>query len=145
MQLKKITSVRDGKVRVSLSDFSESECRRILIERNSYMLEVTHSWGEDYGGSQYSENCETYYEEILPERILVKNGHFAGVSICTEYYYFNGGGKTFYKNAIILVDSSIKYERDTVRDGSCYSDDDHSRWNYFDYSLVTYDEAKLDK
>ena len=145
MQLKKITSVRNGKVRVILEDFSESECRRILTERNSYMLKVEHSWGKDYGGSQCCENSETYYEEILPERILVKNGHFAGVSICTEYDYRNGGGKTFYENAIILIDSSIKYEKKAVRDGSYYSDDDHSRWNYFDYSLVSYDEAKSDE
>ena len=136
MMLKTINSIQDGMVEVTLDYYDKKECRNILTERNSYVLEVRHSWGADYGGSQYSDESETIYEEIIPERILVKDGHFAGVSICVEYEYYNSGGATVYDDAVILLDKTIKVNTANAKEGVYYSDDDHSRWNYREYSLV---------
>lgn len=142
MNLKTVESIQCGEVSVVLVDYTERECRKIFLERNSYVLEVQHSWGEDYGGSQCEENDEVSYEEILPERILVKDGHFFGVSICVEYEYYNGGGKTFYHDAILLIDKTIKYDAAAAKDGFNFSNDDHSRWNYRRYALVPREEAQ---
>lgn len=141
MNLKTIISIQDGYVSVNLEQYEENKCKNILIERNSYVLKVQHSWGEDYGGSQSSDESETSYEEIIPERILVKDGHFAGVSICIEYNYYNGGGKTIYEDAVILLDKTIKVNTVKAKDGFYFSNDDHSRWNYRIYSLVPRSEA----
>lgn len=133
MQLKTI----DGQGNISLEDYSDRECYWIFIERNSYVLQCVHSWGEDYGGSQHDEGCKERYEEIIPERILVKDGHFAGVLILTEYEYYNGGGKTFYKENVLPVNGG-----ESARSGSSFSNDDHDRWNYTDYYLVKRPEEK---
>ncbi len=136
MMLKTIDTIQDGAVDVSLEYFDKIECRNILTERNSYVLEVYHCWGNDYGGSHCSDESETTYEEIIPERILVKDGHFAGVSICVKYENYNGSAITVYDDAIILLDKTIKINTVKAKDGFYYSDDDHSRWNYWEYSLV---------
>ena len=136
MNLKTITSIQNGCVSIALEEYEGVECKNILIERNSYVLEVQHSWGEDYGGSQSSDESETFYEEIVPERILVKDGHFVGVSVCVEYNYYNGGGKTIYDDAVILLDKTINVNTVKAKDGFYFSNDDHSRWNYRVYSLV---------
>ncbi len=136
MMLKTIQSIQNGIVSVTLKYYDNKECRSILTERNSFVLEVRHSFGEDYGGSQCSEECEILYEEIIPERILVRDGHFAGVSICVEYAYYNGGGKTVCEDAVILLDKTVKIDTARAKDGVFYSDDDHSRWNYKEYSLI---------
>ena len=136
MMLKTIESIRNGIVDVALECYDKNACRNILTERNSYVLEVQHSWGEDYGGSQCSDETETTYEEILPERILVKDGHFAGVSICVEYENYNGGGNTICDDAVILLDKTVKIDTVRAKNGVYYSDDDHFRWNYREYSLI---------
>lgn len=136
MNLKTITSIQDGYVSVCLKEYQGTECKNILTERNSYVLEVQHSWGEDHGGSHFSENTETSYEEIIPERILVEKGHFAGVSISVEYDYYNGGGREIYEDAVILLDKTIRIDTVKARDGFYISNDDHIRWNYREYSLV---------
>lgn len=129
MKLKTI----DEEGNVTLEDYEDKECRNIFIERNSYVLECVHEYGEDYGGSQCSENRETSYEEIIPERVLVKDGHFCGVVIQTVYDYYNGGGKVKYEDTILLIDDK---NGEYARDGYSFSNDDHSRWGYRSYYLI---------
>ena len=144
MRLKTIELGEENEFDVVLADYSDRECAYILMERNSYMLRVQHSWGKDYGGCQCDENDETYYEEILPERVLVKDGHFCGVSICAVYDYCNGGSRVYYEDGILLVDDPDHLGSRSVKDGGSFSNDDHSRWNYWEYSLVTRREAEDD-
>lgn len=118
---------------ITLEEYSDGECRRIFIDRNSYVIECIHNYGDDYGGSHCSEERETSYEEIIPERILVKDGEFCGVSILTEYDYYNGGGKVYYNETLLLLDGSGD---NNARSGYSFSNDDHSRWSYTDYYLV---------
>lgn len=127
MKLKTLGS----KGNITLKDYDEKELKEIFIERNSYVLECIHDWGEDYGGSQNDENRETYYEEIIPERILVKDGHFCGVLILTHYDYCNGSGKDYYEETALLIGKG-----GSARDGYSFSNDDHDRWNHTDYYLV---------
>lgn len=128
MKLKTLTD--DGEI--ILEEYDRREAADIFIERNSYVLEVLHQYGDDYGGSQQTDERETTVEEIIPERILVKDGHFCGVSIIVEYNYCNGGSLYKIEEVQLLVnDSPANY----ARDGFYYADDDHSRWNYTDYYL----------
>lgn len=136
MKLKTIRSIRDGKVSVTLEDYDKKECGNILTERNSYVLEARHCWGEDYGGSQRSDEDAISYEEIIPERILVKDGHFYGVSICVEYDYYNGGHLMVFDDAVLLLDKTIEIDTPKARSGFSFSNNDHDRWNYTDYSLI---------
>ena len=39
-------------------------------------------------------------------------------------------------SAIILLDKMVKIDTVRAKDGVNYSDDDHSRWNYREYSLI---------
>ena len=133
MHLKTVN--KSGNIR--LKDYSEEECRNVLLERNSYVLRKEHSYGDDYGGSQNSDECEVTYEEIIPEYILVKNGHFCGVCICTDYDYKNGGFERHLDETCLLIDGSGS---SYARTGSYFSNDDHSRWDYVDYYLVERDE-----
>lgn len=118
---------------VVLREYSEKEVRMILIERNSYVLRCVHSWGEDYGGSQCSEEQETVYEEIIPERILVRDGHFCGVAMIAEYDYYNGGSANRLEEVCLLTEGGKVRE---ARVGFFFGNDDHSRWNYRDYSIA---------
>lgn len=129
MKLKTI----DKKGNISLVDYDDAECRRIFLDRNSYVLELVHRYGEDYGGSQHSEEQTVSYQEISPELILVKNGAFWGVVLLTVYDYYNGGGKIYYKENILALDGS---GAGSARSGSSFSNDDHDRWDYIDYYLV---------
>lgn len=52
MMLKTVRSIQNGMVDITLEYYDKNECRNVLLERNSYVLEVQHSWGEDYGKSQ---------------------------------------------------------------------------------------------
>ena len=133
MNLKTITN--GGKI--ALKDYQDEECMMIFREAEAYVLKCARNYGEDYGGSQNREDCDTSYEEIIPERILVKNGHFAGVAILTSYDYYNGGGKVFYEEKVLLIDDS---QRESARFGYSFSNDDHDRWDYTDFYLVEREE-----
>ena len=131
------TLSKSGKI--TLKDYSHEECNMIFLERNSYVLRKEHSHGDDYGGSHHSEECEATYEEIIPEYILVKDGHFCGVCISTEYNYANGGFKKYLDDTCLLIDGSgSRY----ARSGFDFSNDDHSRWDYVDYYLVEREETE---
>ena len=127
MKLKTIN--KNGQI--SLKDYSEKELRNIFIERNSYVLKCINEYGEDYGGSQNSEERKEYYEEIIPERTLVRDGHFCGVSILTEYDCYNGGSSDKYEETRLMIDGG-----GCAKDGYSFSNDDHDRWNYTYYYLV---------
>lgn len=116
-----------------LKDYSASEYRSILAEKNCYVLKRVHSYGDDYGGSQHSEETVTSYEEITPEQMLVRDGHFCGVSIIEDFDCYNGGSKFTLRDAKLLI--SGKQGR-SVRCGEDFSNDDHSRWDYVDFYLV---------
>lgn len=126
MRLKTMNS--DGSI--TLKDYSADECGSILTERNSFVLKCERFWGEDYGGSRCSEDKDVRFEEILPERVLVKDGHFLGAVILTEYAYYNGGGETRYEETLLLAKGG------SARNGFSFSNDDHSRWDYTDYCLA---------
>lgn len=129
MLLKKV----DKKGRIKLKDYPERKCRRIIREKDLYVLECVRSFGNDYGGSQVSEDTETTYMEIIPERILVKKGHFCGVSMIVSYDSCNGGEDRTVKEVRLLTDGS---GTTSARDGFSFSNDDHDRWDYTDYYLV---------
>lgn len=141
MLLKTVTWVGDGEVDVELQNYSAGECSALFIERNGFLLKAVHVWGEDHGGSHQDEREETSYEEILPERMLVRDGHFCGVMISCEYDYRNGSGRHSYEDAVLWCDPAAA-PIGKARDGAYYSDDDHCRWNYVDYSLVGRDESE---
>ena len=132
MRLKTINDEGD----IFLEDYSKEEYRNILIEKNSYVLRLEREFGNDYGGSHCSEEREVTYEEILPERVLVKDGHFCGVCIYTDYDDMNGGHRCCIEEAILYADGS---GAKSARDGFYFSNDDHSRWDYVDYYLVERD------
>ncbi len=135
MRLKTI----DDAGNVFLKDYPQEVCREIFLERNSYVLQKCRSYGVDYGGSHCSDGREVTCEEILPERILVKNGHFCGVCICTEYDDANSLHRNVIKEAILFADGSGAH---SARSGFEFSNDDHSRWDYTDYSLTERDKAE---
>lgn len=117
---------------ISLKDYSDKAYSQILTERNDFVLRCERRYGDDYGGCQEGEENVTTYEEIIPERILVKDGHFAGALIMTDYYPYNGGGDRQYNEVMLLADGSGS---PFARDGYSFSNDDHSRWDYTDYYL----------
>lgn len=120
--------------RVVLVDYDADDVRRIFVERNSWVLKRTHEWGADYGGSQVTDNSETDYLEIIPERILVdEDGCFCGAAILTEYDRYNGGGETLYQEVLLLTDGTVN---DFAKDGYSFSNDDHDRWDYVIWQLV---------
>lgn len=123
---------------VVLKEYSEEECRRIFTERNSYILKCIRFSGNDYGGNHCSEDQETSFEEIIPERILVRDGSFCGVLILTEYEYYNGGCDNRMEEVILLSGEPDR----SARIGFSFSNDDHSRWDYTDYYLVSSEEAE---
>ena len=129
MQLKTLN--RNGNT--ILKDYTDREIRNIYIERNSYVIERVHDWGEDYGGSQHDEGTETTYEEIAPELILVKNGHFAGIEMLIEFDSYNGGCDDRFREVKMLIDDN---PRAYARSGSSFSNDDHDRWDYITWSLI---------
>lgn len=119
---------------IILKDYSDTTCNRIFIERNSYVLKRVHQWGEDYGGSQCTEDTETTYEEIPMENVLVQRSHFIGVTLLTYQSDYNGfQTKNGYKESILKIDD---YPQNSIRSGSSFSNDDHSRWDYSDTYLV---------
>lgn len=119
--------------RVVLKDYDDRETSSILIERNSYILECTHRYGEDYYREDPVDETTVTYEEITPERILVKDGHFAGVLMMTVYSYTNGYGKTYYnEDKLLITDMPIK----SSRDGYNHTTEDHDFYNYTDYRLI---------
>ena len=128
MKLKTI----DDDLNITLEDYDEAVCRGILAERDNYALRCVRCYGEDYGGSHCSEEKVTTVEEIVAERILVKDGHFSGVSILAEYDCYNGGSANEMREALLLIDG--KGDRE-VRTGFSFANDDHSRWDYTDISL----------
>lgn len=129
MKLKTVNKAGD----IVLKDYDYKECKNIFIERNSYVLLNIRNYGDDYGGSHCSEEREETYEEIIPERILVKDKHFCGVLILSSYDYYNGGSDNSFRETMLMVDGS----GDTsVRSGFSFSNDDHSRWDYTDTYLV---------
>lgn len=123
---------------ITLNDYSEEECRDILLERNSYVLRCIHSYGEDYGGSQCTDNREVTYEEIITERVLVKDGHFCGVCMYSDYKETNVYCNHTVEEIILYADGK---RSGSARIGFSFSNDDHSRWNYVDYYLIERDEA----
>lgn len=125
----------DGSGNIALVDYPEEEFRKILLERGAYVLERVHEYGDDYGGSQCTDEREVTFEEIGPELVLVENGHFCGVVMYTDYDYMNGGFRNYAEEVIIFADRRGKTGR--TRSGSMFSNDDHSRWDYVDYDLVT--------
>ena len=129
MKLKTI----DDAMNITLKEYTEQECREILLERNSFVLKRVRNYGDDYGGSHCSEDTETTYDEIDAESIIVKNGHFAGVAIISEYDYYNGGSDNKLKESLLLIDGGGE---GVVRSGFSFSNDDHSRWDYTDTTLV---------
>lgn len=118
---------------VVLEEYTAEECKCIFGERDNFVLKCIRCFGEDYGGCQCTENNDTTYEEIIPERVLVKNGHFCGVLILTEYDFYNGGGQYEAEEVVMLSEGK---EKSSARCGFSFSNDDHSRWNYTDYYLV---------
>lgn len=129
MQLK--TLAKNGKI--VLRNYDEKDCRRIFIERNSYVIEKIHCWGDDYGGSQCEDERAVSYEEIANEQILVEDGHFCGAVLLLHYDYCNGGSMEYFEDSILFTD---RPSRGKTRSGSSFSNDDHSRWDYTDYYLV---------
>ncbi|MDO4940104.1 MAG: hypothetical protein Q4E33_00245 [Erysipelotrichaceae bacterium] len=129
MQLKTLNKANN----IVLKDYTVNECRKIFLERNSYVLKLVNSYGEDYGGSQHSEETIVKYIEIIPERILVKNGHFYGAIILIDYDYYNGGQLDIKNDTILPIKGKAIGE---TKCGSSFSNDDHSRWNYTEYSIV---------
>lgn len=77
-----------------------------MLERNSFVLKRVRNYGDDYGGSHCSEDTETTYDEIDAESIIVKNGHFAGVAIISEYDYYNGGSDNKLKDSVPKADKN---------------------------------------
>ena len=124
---------------ITLKDFSMKEYRAILLERNSYVLQKIRSYGVDYGGDHCSDKRVVSYDEIIPERILVKDGHFCGVCLYTDLDYVNGGHENRAEEVILLTDGSGTR---SARSGIDFSNDDHSRGDYVDYYLVSRDEAE---
>ena len=121
----------DKNGKLTLQDYSEGSCRRIFEEKNAYVLRCVRSYGRDYGGSQCTEKTEESYMEIIPERILVRQGHFCGVCLIVDFDAYNGGGERRLQEVCLLEGSG-----GSARDGFCFSNDDHDRWDYTDYSLV---------
>lgn len=129
MLLKTLTKTN----RVSLKDYTEQEYHSILWEKNNYVLKYVHTYGEDYGGSQNDEEVETYYGEIPPEAMLVKDGKFVGVMLVEDFDSANGGQRA---NSVKDVKLLVSGGPDRVHSGSDFSNDDHSRWDYLDIYLV---------
>lgn len=117
-----------------LVDYSREACQEIFLERNSYVLRVIHSFGEDYGGSHGSDERVVRYEEIMPERVLVRDGHFCGVIICTEYDDMNSWERNQVADAVIMCDGTGSR---SAKCGYSFSNDDHSRWDYTEYYLMS--------
>ena len=115
---------------VGLRDYSEEDCKRILDEKNGYVLRCVRSHGVDYGGSRCREETEETYIEIIPERVLVQDGHFCGVCMIVDYDHYNGGGARELREVCLFPGTG------TARDGFSFANDDHERWDYTDYSLV---------
>ena len=134
----KLKTINDAEI-ISLEDFSEEEYRDILIERNSYILRRIHEYGDDYGGSHCTDECVVTYEEIIPERILVKDGHFCGVCIYTDYDCMNGGYRRYVEETVLFADG---HGAKSARSGFSFSNDDHSRWDYETYYLMERDKAE---
>lgn len=128
MQLRTIS--RNG--RIFLKVYDDRTARDIIYEKNGYVIKCVHCYGEDYGRIDgYEDERVTSYEEIIPERILVKNNHFAGISVQSDFDYYNGGSMHEMKDSIILIgDASC------VRSGYERSFEDHSYWNYYQYYLI---------
>ncbi len=116
---------------VVLQDYSEESCREIFEEKNAYVLRCVRNFGNDYGGSQCNENTEEFFVEIVPERILVQEGHFCGACMIVDYDCYNGGGERKMQEVCLLIDGG-----GSARDGYSFSNDDHDRWDYTDYYLV---------
>ena len=95
------------------------------------MLRCVRSHGIDYGGDQRTEETEEFLQEIVSERVLVRRGHFCGVCMIVDYDYYNGGGARGMREACLLTGSG-----GSARDGCSFSNDDHDRWDYVDYSLI---------
>lgn len=134
----KLKTINESEI-ITLEDYSEEEYRDILIERNSYVLRQIHEYGDDYGGSHCTDECVVTYEEIIPERILVKDGHFCGVCIYTDYDYMNGGYRKHLEEAVLFADG---HGKQSTRSGFSFSNDDHSRWDYVSYYLMDRDKAE---
>lgn len=135
MQLKTLTDSGN----VILQDYTVEECRMILFERNSYVLQRIHSFGNDYGGSHCTDERVETFEEIPAECILVKKGHFAGVALIADYDDCGPHWHQDLHEALMLIDGSGEPH---VRSGSSFSNDDHSRWDYVDRYLMERGEAE---
>ena len=134
----KLKTINEAEI-ITLEEYSQEEYRDILIERNGYVLRQIHEYGDDYGGSHCSDERVVTYEEIIPERILVKEGHFCGVCIYTDYDYMNGGYTKYIDESVLFTDG---HGAKSARSGFSFSNDDHSRWDYVTYYLMERDKAE---
>lgn len=130
------TLMKDGTV--ALRDYDPMETAVILTERNSYVLKAVHKYGNDYGGCQNLDISDEEIQEIIPERVLVRDGHFCGALVQTAY--FSGDSDERYFETVLLAEDG---RRGSARGGFYYSSDDHDRWDYTDYYLEPAPKADI--
>lgn len=60
----------------------------------------------------------------------MQGGHFCGVCMIVDYACCNGGEERRIQEVCLRPGSG------TARDGYSFSNDDHDRWDYTDYSVI---------
>lgn len=113
-----------------LSKFYEKEVfEQILNESREWYIASYHSEGSDYGySSSYSDDSEDYYE-IPYNKIVVENGHFAGIAEFSDFSAYMKGTTSDKSLEIALIKSWEGKPLKCAHFGDHFSSDDHERWN----------------
>lgn len=113
-----------------LSKFYEKEVfEQILNESREWYIASYHSEGSDYGYScSYSDDSEDYYE-IPYNKIVVENGHFAGIAEFSDFSAYMKGTTSDKSLEIALIKSWEGKPLKCAHFGDHFSSDDHERWN----------------
>jgi len=113
-----------------LSKFYERDVfEQILNESREWYIASYHSEGSDYGySSSYSDDSEDYYE-IPYNKIVVENGHFAGIAEFSDFSAYMKGTTSDKSLVIALIKSWEGKPIKCAHFGDHFSSDDHERWN----------------
>lgn len=134
MKLKTIVRYEDGKPVIKEKRYIR--CGSILKEAARYCIWSVDEVGEDYGGSHCSEDVTERFIEIKPENILVESHHFAGIMMDVRYRDINGPGEYVDEGEKVILLSDIDNAgKNWIKAGESFGNDDHSRWNYSEFSL----------
>lgn len=113
-----------------LSKFYEKEVfEQVLNESREWYIASYHSEGSDYGySSSDSDDSEDYYE-IPYNKIVVENGHFAGIAEFSDFSAYMKGTTSDKSLEIALIKSWEGKPLKCAHFGNYFSSDDHERWN----------------